>query len=133
VFYIDVRTPGKAFDEFYRRAVEEFNVHYIKGQVGKVLKDARGGLTVFASDLLSDKHLMLHADMVILATAVKPAAGARKLATMLTASMDNDDFFTEAHPKLRPVESPTAGIFWPACARVPRIFRRPFPRRVRRQ
>ena len=111
VFYIDVRTPGKAFDEFYRRAVEEFNVHYIKGQVGKVLKDARGGLTVFASDLLSDKHLMLHADMVILATAVKPAAGARKLATMLTASMDNDDFFTEAHPKLRPVESPTAGIF----------------------
>lgn len=84
VFYIDVRTPGKAFDEFYRRAVEEFNVHYIKGQVGKVLKDARGGLTVLPH-LFSDKHLMLHADMVILATAVKPAAGARKLATMLTA------------------------------------------------
>ena len=111
VFYIDVRTPGKAFDEFYRRAVEEYGVQYIKGQVGKVLKDPRGGLTVFGSDLLSGRHLMLHADMVVLATAIKPSAGVRKLATMLTASMDNDDFFTEAHPKLRPVESPTAGIF----------------------
>ena len=110
VFYIDVRTPGKNFDEFYRRAVEEYGVHYIKGQVGKVVPQ-NGKLWVQASDLLENRQLHLEADMVILAAAMEPDRTARPLATMLTASMDTNDFFTEAHPKLRPVESPTAGIF----------------------
>lgn len=110
VFYIDVRTPGKGFDEFYRRAVEEYGVHYIKGMVGKVTPEG-GKLKVQASDLLENRQLHIDADMVILATAIEPDKGARPLATMLTASMDTDDFFTEAHPKLRPVESPTAGVF----------------------
>ncbi len=110
VFYIDVRTPGKNFDEFYRRAVEEYGVHYIKGMVGKVVPE-NGKLKVQASDLLANEQLHIDADMVVLAAAVEPDKSARHLATMLTASMDTNDFFTEAHPKLRPVESPTAGVF----------------------
>lgn len=110
VFYIDVRTPGKNFDEFYRRAVEEYGVHYIKGMVGKVVPQ-NGVLKVQASDLLDNRQLHIDADMVVLAAAIEPDKSARSLATMLTASMDTNDFFTEAHPKLRPVESPTAGIF----------------------
>ncbi len=110
VFYIDVRTPGKNFDEFYRRAVEEYGVHYVKGMVGKVTPE-NGKLKVQASDLLSNEQIHIDADMVILAAAIEPDKSARPLATMLTASMDTNDFFTEAHPKLRPVESPTAGIF----------------------
>ena len=110
VFYIDVRTPGKAFDEFYRRAVEEYGVHYIKGMVGKVTPEG-DKLKVLASDLLADKQLKIDADLVVLAAAIEPDKSARPLATMLTASMDTNDFFTEAHPKLRPVESPTAGVF----------------------
>ena len=46
VFYIDVRTPGKSFDEFQRRAVEEYGVHYVRGQVGNVVVDGDGKLTV---------------------------------------------------------------------------------------
>jgi heterodisulfide reductase subunit A len=116
VFYIDVRTPGKGFDEFYRRAVEEYGVHYVKGMVGKVApvfsEAGKGGrLRVQAVDLLADRQIVLDADMVVLAPAIRPDPSARGLATMLTASMDTDDFFTEAHPKLRPVESPTAGIY----------------------
>lgn len=110
VFYIDVRTPGKNFDEFYRRAVEEYGVHYIKGMVGKVCPEGRK-LKVRASDLIYGKQLHIDADMVVLAAAIEPDKSARGLATMLTASMDTNDFFTEAHPKLRPVESPTAGVF----------------------
>ena len=110
VFYIDVRTPGKNFDEFYRRAVEEYGVHYIKGMVGKVSPE-NGKLKVQASDLLDGKQLHIDADLVVLAAAIEPDKSARPLATMLTASMDTNDFFTEAHPKLRPVESPTAGVF----------------------
>ena len=110
VFYIDVRTPGKNFDEFYRRAVEDYGVHYVKGMVGKVVPE-NGKLKVQASDLLGGQQLHIDADMVVLAAAIEPDQTARPLATMLTASMDTNDFFTEAHPKLRPVESPTAGVF----------------------
>ncbi|MBE7038288.1 MAG: CoB--CoM heterodisulfide reductase iron-sulfur subunit A family protein [Ruminococcaceae bacterium] len=110
VFYIDVRTPGKSFDEFYRRAVEEYGVHYIKGMVGKVSPEGKK-LIVQGSDLIADKQLKIEADLVVLAAAIEPDKSARPLATMLTASMDTNDFFTEAHPKLRPVESPTAGVF----------------------
>ncbi len=110
VFYIDVRTPGKNFDEFYRRAVEEYGVHYIKGMVGKVMPEG-DKLIVQASDLIDNKQIKIDADLVVLAAAIEPDKSARPLATMLTASMDTNDFFTEAHPKLKPVESPTAGVF----------------------
>ena len=119
VFYIDVRTPGKNFDEFYRRAVEEYGVHYIKGMVGKVVPEGKK-LMVQASDLLANKQLHIAADMVVLAAAIEPDKSARPLATMLTASMDTNDFFTEAHPKLRPVESPTAGIFLSGACQGPK-------------
>ena len=119
VFYIDVRTPGKNFDEFYRRAVEEYGVHYIKGMVGKVVPE-NGKLKVQASDLIGGRQLHIDADMVVLAAAIEPDETARPLATMLTASMDTNDFFTEAHPKLRPVESPTAGIFLSGACQGPK-------------
>ena len=120
VFYIDVRTPGKNFDEFYRRATEEYGVHYIKGMVGKVSPKADGTLEVQASDLIMNEQLHIDADLVVLAAAIEPDKSARPLATMLTASMDTNDFFTEAHPKLRPVESPTAGIFLSGACQGPK-------------
>lgn len=119
VFYIDVRTPGKNFDEFYRRAVEDYDVHYVKGMVGKVTPE-NGKLKVQASDLLGGRQMHIDADMVVLAAAIEPDKSARPLATMLTASMDTNDFFTEAHPKLRPVESPTAGIFLSGACQGPK-------------
>ena len=120
VFYIDVRTPGKNFDEFYRRAVEDYGVHYIKGMVGKVSPQADGSLMVQASDLIAGEQLHIKADMVVLAAAIEPDKSARPLATKLTASMDTNDFFTEAHAKLRPVESPTAGIFLSGACQGPK-------------
>lgn len=111
VFYIDVRTPGKNFDEFYRRAVEEYGVDYIKGMVGKISTKSDGRLLVQGSDLLANEQILLETDMVVLATAIEPDESVKGLATMLTASIDTNNFLTEAHAKLRPVESPTAGIF----------------------
>ena len=119
VFYIDVRTPGKNFDEFYRRAVEQYDVHYIKGMVGKVVPDGKK-LKVQASDLLNNEQLHIDADLVVLAAATEPSKTARPLATMLTTQMDTNDFFTEAHAKLRPVESATAGIFLSGFAQGPK-------------
>ena len=119
VFYIDVRTPGKNFDEFYRRAVEEYGVKYVKGMVGKIVPEG-DKLKVQASDLIANKQLHIDADLVVLAAAIEPDKSARPLATMLTASMDTNDFFTEAHPKLRPVESPTAGVFLSGACQGPK-------------
>ncbi len=110
VFYIDVRTPGKNFDEFYRRAVEEYGVDYIKGMVGKVA-EKDGKLLVQGSDLIANEQVVIEADLVVLATAIEPDPSVKNLATMLTASIDTNNFLTEAHPKLRPVESPTAGVY----------------------
>ena len=120
VFYIDVRTPGKLFDEFYRRAVEQYGVHYIKGQVGKVTPQSDVTLDVQGSDLILNKQVHIKADMVVLAASIEADKSARPLATMLTTSMDNNDFFLEAHAKLRPVESPTAGIFLAGCCQGPK-------------
>ena len=119
VFYIDVRTPGKNFDEFYRRAVEDYGVHYIKGMVGKVSPEG-DKLVVQGSDLIANKQIKIDADLVVLAAAIEPDKSARPLATILTASMDTNDFFTEAHPKLRPVESPTAGVFLSGACQGPK-------------
>ena len=77
VFYIDVRSPGKNYDEFYRRAVEEYGVHYIKGMVGKVVPRSDGKLLVQASDLLANEQLHIEADMVVLAAAIEPDKSAR--------------------------------------------------------
>ena len=120
VFYIDVRTPGKNFDEFYRRAAEEYGVQYIKGQVGKVLPEPDGTLIVRGVDMLDNRRLDISADMVVLAAAIEPSEGVRRIATMLTASIDTNNFLTEAHPKLRPVESPTAGVFLSGVCQGPR-------------
>ena len=94
VFYIDVRTPGKNFDEFYRRAVEDYGVNYVKGQVGKVIPQPDGTLMVQASDLLENKQILMEADMVVLAAAIEPNKDVRKIATMLTASIDTNNFLT---------------------------------------
>ena len=110
VFYIDVRTPGKNYDEFFRRAVEQYGVDYIKGMVGKVYEE-NGKLMVQGSDLINNEQITIPSDLVVLAAAIEPNPSVRNIATMVTASIDTNNFLTEAHAKLRPVESPTAGIF----------------------
>lgn len=110
VFYIDVRTPGKNYDEFFRRAVEQYGVNYIKGMVGKVYNE-NGKLMVQGSDLIDNTQVLIESDLVVLATAIEPEPSVRKVATLLTASIDTNNFLTESHAKLRPVESPTAGVY----------------------
>ena len=110
VFYIDVRTPGKNYDEFYRRAVEQYGVDYIKGMVGKVYNE-NGKLMVQGSNLIDNEQITIASDLVVLATAIEPEPSVRKIATLLTASIDTNNFLTESHAKLRPVESPTAGVY----------------------
>lgn len=109
VFYMDVRTAGKGYEEFYQRAVREGAV-YVRGRVSKIYRDG-GRLVVKGADTLLGRPVEVDADLVVLATAVEPARGAAAVARLLGVNADKDGFFQEAHPKLRPVETHTGGVF----------------------
>ncbi|MBW9144360.1 CoB--CoM heterodisulfide reductase iron-sulfur subunit A family protein [Clostridium sp. CM027] len=119
VFYIDVRTPGKNFEEFQRRAVEEYGVHYIKGMVGKVFPNGEN-LQVNAIDASTGETVQIDADLVVLAAATKAKDDATTIKRILGISTDTNNFFTEAHPKLRPVETHSAGIYLAGACQGPK-------------
>lgn len=110
VFYMDIRSPGKNYDEFVRRAQEEYGAQYIRGRVGKIYpRDDR--LVVQGADTLLGIQVEVEADLVVLATGVEASSGARELAEKLRISYDQYGFYMESHPKLRPVETNTAGVY----------------------
>ncbi len=118
VCYIDVRTPGKGFEEFYRRATDE-GVQYLRGKVSKIFR--RGDkVVVWATDTLAGKKLEIEADMVVLASAVVANPQGVALARNLKIALDGNGFLSEAHPKLRPVETLTAGFFLAGCGQGPK-------------
>lgn len=109
VFYMDVRAAGKTYEEFYQRSVME-GAQYIRGRVSKIYQSG-GKLVVMGADTLIGRPVQVEADMVVLATAMIPSAGSDKIAQVVGFSTDKDGFFQEAHPKLRPVETNTGGVF----------------------
>ena len=119
VFYIDIRSQGRGYDEFVQRAMEESGVVYLRGKVSRIIeRDAR--LEVWGADTLSGKSVRLEADMVVLALAAVPSTGSDALARLMRVATDESGFFAEAHPKLRPVESLTAGIYLAGAAQFPK-------------
>jgi len=119
IFYIDIRSGGKGYEEFVQRAVEEDGVVYLRGKVAKIFEE-KGKIKVWGVDTLSGKAIEIDADMVVLATATRPSDGAEELAKKLKIALDKDGFLAEAHPKLKPVESVTAGMFLAGAAQAPK-------------
>ena len=122
VFYIDIRSGGKGYEEFVQRAIEDEKIAYLRGKVSRIFKDDReeGKLIVWGVDTLTGKKIEIAADMVVLAMAAIPNTGVKELAKKLKISTDAYGFINEAHPKLRPVETLTAGIFLTGCAQSPK-------------
>jgi heterodisulfide reductase subunit A len=119
VFYIDIRSQGKGYEEFVQRAMEDYDVLYLRGKVSKVFGED-GKVVVWGVDTLTGTPLEVDADLVVLATATVPSAGAKDLGQCLRVSVDEHGFLSEAHPKLRPVESLTAGIFLAGAGQFPK-------------
>jgi heterodisulfide reductase subunit A len=122
VFYIDIRSQGKGYEEFVQQAMEEHQVLYIRGKASKVFREpsANGRVTVWGVDTLTGLPLEVEADLVVLATATVPRADSVELGQRLRVGTDEHGFFSEAHPKLRPVESLTAGIFLAGATQFPK-------------
>jgi heterodisulfide reductase subunit A len=122
VFYIDIRSQGLGYDEFVQRAIEEFGVVYLRGKVSKI-SPGDGELEVWGVDTLAGKALRVRADLVVLAMAAVPSAGSESLARLMRVATDESGFLAEAHPKLRPVESLTAGVYVAGAAQFPKDIR----------
>ena len=119
VFYIDIRSAGRGYEEYVDKAMQEHGVLYVRGKVSRLFPQD-GKVMVWGVDTLSGQPIEVAADLVVLATPMVPSAGTAELAQRLRAATDADGVFAEAHPKLRPVESLTAGIYLAGAAQGPK-------------
>ncbi len=117
-FYMDMRSFGKGYEEFYERVQHE-GVVMVRGRGAQIVPDG-DRLVVRAEDTDLGRPVNLPVDMVVLATAVVPSEGAGQLARTLHVTRDKDGFFLEAHPKLRPVDSNTDGVYLAGACQAPR-------------
>jgi len=109
-FYIDIRAGGKRYDEFVQQAIEDDGLLYFRGRVSKVFQDG-DKVAVWGVDTLSGRRIEIQADLVVLATAIVARPETRELARLFRVNVDEDGFLMELHPKLRPVESVTRGVY----------------------
>ncbi len=119
VFYMDIRSDCKGYEEFLQKSIEEKGLLYLRGRVSRLFQED-GKVHVSGVDTLSGKAVEIAADMVVLATAVVPSPGVKDLAAKLRATADRHGFLTEAHIKLYPVESSTKGIYLAGCGQGPK-------------
>jgi len=119
VFYIDIRANGKGYEEFIKRVQTEYGVKYVRGRVSK-LYEQDGKVMVRGVDTLLGEQVEIEADLVVLASGIMAADGAKELAQKLNISYDEFGFLKEGHPKLRPVETNTAGVFLAGACQAPK-------------
>ncbi|MEM2281790.1 MAG: CoB--CoM heterodisulfide reductase iron-sulfur subunit A family protein, partial [Candidatus Bathyarchaeia archaeon] len=120
VFYMDMRTNFKGFEEFYQRA-RELGVNFIRGRVSRIFEDPKTkNLIIHAEDANLGMPIEVEAEMVVLATAAIPKKGSEEIARILNLTHGADGFFMESHPKLKPLDSPTDGIFLAGACQGPK-------------
>ncbi len=126
-FYIDIRAPGKSFDEFYQRVQAE-GTQFVRGRVAEVTNLVRwpeeaaedGRLIVQVEDTLAGRQRRIPVDMVVLSVGLQPQPDAHQVARRFGITCSSDGWIIERHPKLDPVATMTEGVFAAGCALGPR-------------
>ncbi len=120
VFYMDIRAFGKGFEDLYKRA-KKAGVVFIRGLPGEVTENKENhNLILFGEDLTSNKFYKMETDLLVLSVGIEPRTDSSVIQRLLTLSKTSDGFFMEAHPKLKPVDTPTGGVFLAGCAEGPK-------------
>ncbi|MBE0480838.1 MAG: CoB--CoM heterodisulfide reductase iron-sulfur subunit A family protein [Dehalococcoidia bacterium] len=120
VFYMDIRAFGKGFEDLFRRSKEE-GVRYIRGLPGEIREDpATRNLLLRVENTTTARIEEHELDMLVLSLGLEPDEDLKRLANLLNLSQTGDGFVMEAHPKLRPVDAPTPGIFFAGCVEAPK-------------
>jgi heterodisulfide reductase subunit A len=110
IFYIDIRSAGKRYEEFIQRAMEEDDVFYVRGKVSKVFRE-NGKVIVWGVDTLTGLPVEVAADMVVISPAMIPSEGTREMAQMLGLKVDEFGWWTEQDANLAPLATGRPGIF----------------------
>lgn len=111
IYYMDIRTPSKGYEEFYRRAREE-GIKFIQGKPSEIAQDPNNhNLFIYSEDLAKGKAIRDEVDIVILSTAAEPRPDSRTLGSKLGVTSGPSGFYMESHPKLKPIDTPTEGVF----------------------
>lgn len=126
IIYRDMRTYG--FRENYYQRAAEHGVKFIrydiddKPEVERVQENGHSILRVTVAEPTLGQRLMLDANMVALGVASVPGADNTTVSQMLKVPLNEDNFFMEAHMKLRPVDFATDGIFMCGLAHSPKFI-----------
>ena len=113
IFYIDLRAFGKGYEEFYNDTAKNYGIKFIRGRVAEILEAENDNLIIRAEDTTLQRLVELKVDMVVLSIGLEPRSDIDDIARIfnVTATKTEDGFLMEAHPKLRPVDTLTEGIF----------------------
>jgi heterodisulfide reductase subunit A len=120
IYYIDIRAFGKGYEEFYRLSQEKYGIKFIRGKAAQLIENEDKTITVRAEDTLLGKATAFTYDLVVLSVGLVPPEGQETLRQTLGLSKSADGFFMEAHPKLRPVDTMTDGIYLAGVAQGPK-------------
>ncbi|MFX1556629.1 MAG: 4Fe-4S binding protein [Promethearchaeota archaeon] len=111
IFYIDVRAFGKGYEEFYDLTGRDYDIKYIRGRVAEVYQDDECNIIVRGEDTLLQKLIEIKVDLLVLAVGLEPRKDINEIVRLFNVQRSEDGFIMEAHPKLRPVDTLTEGIF----------------------
>lgn len=119
IFYMDIRAFGKDFEEFYKRLMKR-GVRFIRGIPAEVKQTKDKNLKLVVENTLLGRVTEYEVEMLVLSTGCMPHEDALDMQRKMNISRTADGFFMEAHPKLRPVDTPTDGVFLAGCAQSPK-------------
>lgn len=121
IFYMDIRAFGKGYEEFYEIASREYGINFIRGRLSEVYEDPQDkGIYLRGEDTLLQTPIELKVDMLVLSVGLEARKSSDSITQLLSIQKSSDGFFMEAHPKLRPVDTLTDGIFVAGVAQGPK-------------
>ncbi|MDR1722272.1 MAG: CoB--CoM heterodisulfide reductase iron-sulfur subunit A family protein [Methanobrevibacter sp.] len=120
LYYMDIRAFGKGFEEFYKNSQEKYGIKFLRGRPAEIIENPDLTLTVRAEDTLLNKVTEYDYDLVVLSVGLVPPEGAEELRQTIGLSKSGDGFLMEAHPKLRPVDTLTDGVYLAGVAQGPK-------------
>ena len=119
-YYMDIRSFGKGFEEFYKTSQEKYGIEFLRGRPAEIIENDDLTLTIRAEDTLLGKVTEYTYDLVVLSVGLEPPKGSNELRQTLGLSRTTDGFYMEAHPKLRPVDTLTDGVYIAGVAQGPK-------------
>ena len=121
IFYMDIRAFGKGYEEFYESAARDYGINYVRGRIAEVRENPLNhNIIIRSEDTLLQQPIEVEVELFVLSTGIEPRADSDSITTLLRIQKSADGFFLEAHPKLRPVDTLTEGIFIAGVAQGPK-------------